>query len=98
MPPRPQFTNRALINPALDWLASLEGPAFTRVFRGSPVERDRRQASRRKFFRRNVAIAMGNSGDTGFLPQLKRWADSGEPVVAEAAAWAAARLRNANTR
>jgi epoxyqueuosine reductase len=97
-PPRPQFKNQALINPALDWLASLEGPAFTRVFRGSPVERDRRQTSRRKFFRRNVAIAMGNSGDTSFLPQLDRWAANGEPVVAEAASWAAARLRHTDTR
>jgi epoxyqueuosine reductase len=93
MPPRQE-----LVNPALDWLASLEGPAFTRVFRGSPVERDRRQTSRRKFFRRNIAIAMGNSGDTSFLPQLDHWAATGDPVVAEAAAWAAARLRSAPTR
>jgi epoxyqueuosine reductase len=92
MAPRPE-----LINPALDWLASLEGPDFTRVFRGSPVERDRRQTSRRKFFRRNIAIAMGNSGDPGFLPQLERWAAAADPIVAEAAAWAAARLRNPDT-
>jgi epoxyqueuosine reductase len=93
MPPRPE-----LMNPALDWLASLEGPAFTRIFRGSPVERDRRQTSRRKFFRRNVAIAMGNSGETSFLPQLDRWAATGDPVLAEAAAWAAARLRGSGNR
>jgi epoxyqueuosine reductase len=31
LPPRAE-----LVNPALGWLASLEGPAFTRVFRGSP--------------------------------------------------------------
>jgi len=87
-PPRPE-----LINPPLDWLASLEGPAFTRVFRGSPVERTRRQTSRRKLFRRNVAIAMGNSGEPRFLAQLDAWAAGGEPVLAEAAAWAATRLR-----
>jgi epoxyqueuosine reductase len=98
MPPRPQATNQALINPALDWLSSLEGPAFTRVFRGSPVERDRRQTSRRKFFRRNIAIAMGNSGDSSFLPQLDRWAATGDPVLSETAAWAAARLRNPDAR
>jgi epoxyqueuosine reductase len=93
LPPRTE-----LINPALDWLASLEGPAFTRVFRGSPVERDRRQTSRRKFFRRNLAIAMGNSGDASFLPQLDRWAATGDAVLAEAAAWASARLRNPDAR
>jgi epoxyqueuosine reductase len=89
LPPRPE-----LINPSLNWLASLEGPAFTRVFRGSPVERNRRQTSRRKLFRRNLAIAMGNSGDRDFLPQLDTWASSDDPVLAETAAWAAARLRD----
>jgi epoxyqueuosine reductase len=90
LPARPE-----LVNPSLAWLASLEGPEFTRVFRGSPVERTRRQTSRRKFFRRNVAIAMGNSGDAGFLPQLDAWAAKGGAVLAEAAAWAAQRIRNA---
>jgi epoxyqueuosine reductase len=90
LPPRPE-----LINPSLSWLASLEGPSFTRVFRGSPIERNRRQTSRRKLFRRNLAIAMGNSGDPQFLPQLDAWAATEDPVLAEAAAWASARLREA---
>ncbi|WP_263379231.1 tRNA epoxyqueuosine(34) reductase QueG [Granulicella paludicola] len=91
LPPR-----QDLINPSLEWLASLEGPEFTRVFRGSPVERTRRQTSRRKFFRRNVAIAMGNSGEAKFLPKLDGWAAGEDPTLAEAAAWAAARLRAAD--
>jgi epoxyqueuosine reductase len=82
------------INPSLEWLASLEGTGFTEVFRGSPIERTRRQTSRRKLFRRNVAIAMGNSGDTSFLPRLKTWAASGDSVLAEAAAWAVERLQS----
>jgi epoxyqueuosine reductase len=43
---------------------------------------------------RNAAIAMGNSGQQEFLPQLKRWAAAGDedPVLAEAAAWAMERL------
>ena len=85
---------RELINPALAWLASLQGTDFARVFRGSPLERRRRDTSRRKQFRRNLAIAMGNSGDAGFLPQLEAWAASGDAVLAETAAWASARLRN----
>jgi epoxyqueuosine reductase len=85
--PRPE-----LINPGLAWLASLDSPGFTRIFRGSPVERTRRQTSRRRLFRRNIAIAMGNSGQRAFLPQLEAWAKSDDPVLAEAAVWAAARL------
>ncbi len=88
-PPRADF-----INPSLEWLASLEGPNFTSVFRGSPIERTRRQTSRRKLFRRNIAIAMGNSGDASFLPRLKTWAASSDSVLAEAAAWAVNRLQS----
>jgi epoxyqueuosine reductase len=54
---------------------------------------DCRQTSRRKLFRRNIAIAMGNSGDACFLPRLKAWVATGDPVLAEAAAWAMERLQ-----
>jgi len=60
MEPRPE-----LVNPTLDWLASLDNAKFRRYFAGSPLER-----TRRKRLQRNVAIAMGNSADRGFLPQL----------------------------
>jgi epoxyqueuosine reductase len=86
-----------LVNPALEWLASLEGEAFTRVFRGSPLERTRRQTSRRKLLRRNIAIAMGNSGVRAFLPRLEVWAAGEDAVLAEAAAWAIGRLREADS-
>jgi epoxyqueuosine reductase len=58
-----------LINPDLAWLAELEYADFERLFNGSPI--------RRAGFlglRRNIAIAMGNSGLTRFLPWLERWA------------------------
>jgi len=84
LPPR-----RELINPALDWLAGMDGLTFNRVFRGSPLER-----TRRKRILRNVAIAMGNSGQTHFLPQLDAWTTGDDPLLAETAAWAAARLRS----
>jgi epoxyqueuosine reductase len=77
-----------LINPALQWLADMDGAAFNRVFRGSPLER-----TRRKRILRNVALAMGNSGEREFLPQLDGWAASDDAVLAEAAAWAANLLR-----
>ena len=77
-----------LVNPSLAWLASLDGPAFNRKFRGSPLER-----TRRRRILRNVAIAMGNSGDVQFRPQLTLWAaDADDPVLAEAAQWGLSRL------
>jgi epoxyqueuosine reductase len=83
LPPRQE-----LANPALEWLAAMDGADFNRTFRGSPLER-----TRRKRILRNVAIAMGNSGESAYLPQLEAWALGEDEVLAEAAAWAAARLR-----
>lgn len=58
-----------LINPDLEWLAELELSDFERLFNGSPIRRAGFAG-----LRRNVAIAMGNSGLTRFLPWLERWA------------------------
>jgi epoxyqueuosine reductase len=87
MLPRPE-----LVNPALDWLASLDEAAFRRSFKGSPLER-----TRRKRLHRNVAIAMGNSGEERYLPQLEKWSASDDPVLAEAAQWAVGRIRGRET-
>ncbi|MGP8259813.1 MAG: epoxyqueuosine reductase [Acidobacteriaceae bacterium] len=76
-----------LINPALDWLAAMDAHEFNRCFKGSPLER-----TGRKRLLRNVAIAMGNSGEARFLPQLEAWAAGDDPVLADAAHWARARL------
>jgi epoxyqueuosine reductase len=82
-----------LVNPALEWLASMNETAFERHFNGSPL--------RRAGFlglKRNVAIAMGNSGISRFIPLLESWetepctgvADEGLRVAAR---WALGRLR-----
>jgi epoxyqueuosine reductase len=75
LPARPE-----LINPSLEWLAAMDGPAFNRTFRGSPLER-----TGRKRVQRNVAIAMGNSGDQGYVSKLREWAEGEDPVLADAA-------------
>jgi epoxyqueuosine reductase len=77
-----------LVNPALEWLASLDAAGFKREFAGSPLERTKRTR-----LHRNVAIAMGNSGDAGFVPRLKDWAGGEDAVLRESAAWALERLR-----
>lgn len=82
MPPRQQ-----LINPDLEWMAALDGPSFNKLFRGSPMER-----TGRKRMQRNVAIAMGNSGQQEFIPRLQEWERSEDPVLAEAAAWSLRKL------
>ncbi len=82
-----------LINPALEWLAGMDAAEFKRRFKGSPVER-----TRRKRLLRNVAIAMGNSGERRFLAQLSDWAAGEDEVLAETAAWAVRRIESADGR
>ncbi len=81
--PRPE-----LVNPTLEWLASLDERSFEREFNGSPVRRARFNG-----LRRNVAIAMGNSGLVGFVPQLEAWATAADDGLRAAARWALRRLR-----
>jgi epoxyqueuosine reductase len=81
--PRPE-----LVNPALDWLAALDSAGFAEAFRGSPLRRAKFSG-----LRRNAVIAMGNSGNPKFIPTLQRLRSDSDPVVAEHASWALARLR-----
>ena len=77
-----------LVNPALEWLAEMDSVAFRRWFKGSPLER-----TRKKRLHRNVAIAMGNSGEERFLPQLEAWSVAEDEVLAESSRWAAEQIR-----
>jgi epoxyqueuosine reductase len=77
-----------LINPALEWLASLDEPSFEREFNGSPMRRAGFSG-----LRRNLAIAMGNSGLARFVPRLEAWTQEVDEGVREAARWALGRLR-----
>ena len=47
---------------------------------------------RRKRLLRNVAIAMGNSGEQRFAAQLEAWTSAEDSVLAEAAEWALKRI------
>jgi epoxyqueuosine reductase len=76
-----------LVNPALEWLAAMTEEDFRRTFRGSSVRRAKRQG-----LRRNAVIAMGNSGETKFVERLQAMSNDEDPVVVEAAAWAAKKL------
>lgn len=76
-----------LVNPSLDWLAEMQADEFRTMFRGSPVRRAKLSG-----LRRNAVIAMGNSGDRKFAPTLRRLCEDSDPLVAEHARWALARL------
>jgi len=76
-----------LVNPALEGLAAMDGGEFKRRFKRSPLER-----TGRKRLLRNVAIAMGNSGEERFLPQLDAWRAGEDAVLADTARWARERI------
>ena len=78
-----------LINPDLEWLAGMTSAEFRHWFKGSPLER-----TGKKRLHRNVAIAMGNSGEERFRKRLEGWAGGEDTVLVEAARWALARLND----
>ncbi|MGB7264278.1 MAG: tRNA epoxyqueuosine(34) reductase QueG [Terracidiphilus sp.] len=77
-----------LVNPALEWLAAMDEAEFERRFNGSPVRRTGFAG-----LLRNVAIAMGNSGQDEFAQQLEEWATAADEGLRAAATWALGRLR-----
>jgi len=85
---KPEFSPRPqLVNPDLEWLAGLSQDKFRETFHGSPVKRAKYQG-----LRRNVVIAMGNSGDPRFISALRSLVEDEDPIVAEHARWALGRI------
>lgn len=79
---------RELVNPALEWLASMTPDEFRETFRKSSIKRTKLNG-----LRRNVVTAMGNSGRLEFVPRLRELANDKDPAVAEHARWALRRLQ-----
>ena len=80
--PRPELTA-----PSLAALAALDDASFRALFSASPVKRIGRDR-----FVRNVLYAIGNSGDCTLADAARLRLADADPVVADAAAWAVARL------
>jgi len=76
-----------LIAPPLAELAALDDGAFRAKFSGSPIKRIGRDR-----FVRNVAYAIGNSGDKSLLGTVLTLVNDPDEAVADAAAWAVERL------
>lgn len=85
--PREMFAD-----PDLSVLAGLSRDEFDRRTEGSPVRRVGYDG-----FLRNVAIALGNTGDERARPHLERLVASAGPLVREHAAWGLSRLDAART-
>jgi epoxyqueuosine reductase len=84
----PELAARAeLVNPALEWLAAMSNADFERTFNGSPVRRAGFDG-----LRRNIAVAMGNSGASSFAPRLQTWAEAADAGLRSAARWALEKL------
>ena len=73
--------------PPLAELAALDDAGFRTRFAGTPVKRTGRNR-----FVRNVLVAIGNSGSPALRPAAQAQCNDPDPVVAEAAQWAAMRL------
>jgi epoxyqueuosine reductase len=80
----PDLESRAeLVNPALEALAALDEKSFEQMFNGSPVRRAGFAG-----LRRNIAIAMGNTGQRQFANQLRKWTAEADEGLRTAARWA----------
>jgi epoxyqueuosine reductase len=71
-------------------LAALDDAQFRARFAGTPVKRTGRDR-----FVRNVACAMGNSGNSELAPALERLLDDSSPLVRGMAVWSLRRLLDA---
>ena len=80
-----------LLAPPLAELAQLDDAAFRARFAGSPIKRIGRDR-----FVRNVAYALGNSGDPAMVAHLSHLVNDPDATVADAARWAVLRLQRAD--
>lgn len=81
-------TRGELVNPTLDWLSTLDEAGFERLFNGSPIRRAGFNG-----LRRNIAIAIGNSGASRFAATLEQWSAVADEALRAAASWALGKLQ-----
>ncbi len=77
-----------LVSPDLATLLSDDDAAFRARFAGGPIKRIGHAR-----MRRNLLIAAGNSADPSLLQQVEAARGAADPVIAQTADWASARLR-----
>jgi epoxyqueuosine reductase len=82
-----------VLAPALVPLLALDADGFRARFRGTAVTRTKRRG-----LLRNVAVALGNSGNPAAVPALATALADPEPLVRSHAAWALGQLRGRSAR
>ncbi|MBI5756225.1 MAG: tRNA epoxyqueuosine(34) reductase QueG, partial [Nitrospirae bacterium] len=81
--PRQELTAPLLVD-----LIGMDEERFRSMFDNSPIKRIKWGR-----FLRNVAVAIGNSGDKGIMPALERRLSDPDPLVREHVEWAIERLK-----
>jgi len=81
------------INPALDWLAEMDLESYRNLVRKGPLQR-----AKWPEWKRNLAIAIGNSGDEALLESARRLANDPDPMVAEHGQWAVEHLSRLSSK
>ena len=71
----------------LDWLLEASDETILETFIGTPLRRPGAEA-----LRRNACVVLGNLGEDGAIPLLRRAAEGPSALVAEHARWALGRL------
>ena len=96
----PSIAPQSLLQPDLEWLASMSEAEFREVFRGSPIKRTKWRG-----MVRNACIAVGNSNVSPDNPAyariaatLNRLAQSPEIHIAESAQWALSRIQSQESK
>ena len=87
-PADPEF-EAAIPLPVLTSDLLLTSQGFNKRFKSTPVKRTKRRG-----YLRNLAVAIGNTGNPQDLPALESALDDGEPIVREHAKWAIAQIKD----
>ena len=86
-------TRPGLDRPSLIRLLEMDQQTFNEQFRRNPAKRPKRAG-----LLRNVAVALGNSGDEAAVPALTRALQDPEPLVRGHVAWALGTIGGADAR
>jgi len=78
---------REWVQPSLAWVLDLDEEAWRAATRRTALRR-----AKHRFLLRNALVAAGNSADPALVPAVRRHAEGPDPLLAEHARWALARL------
>ena len=87
----PAFAEKGPL-PSLTDELTLTPQTFNQRFKRTPIQRPKRRG-----YLRNVAVALGNTGDMHALPVLQNALNDDEPMVREHAQWAIEQIKKRNS-